>query len=40
MKKEGTKDKWWNMMFKKFDTDNDGYVSWDEAWYYLKANKP
>ena len=40
MNKSTVQDDWWKKMFKKFDRNNDGYVDWDEAWYYLKSNRP
>jgi Ca2+-binding EF-hand superfamily protein len=40
MQKKSVSAQWWKNMFAKFDTNADGYVNWNEAWYYLKDNKP
>ena len=39
MQKEGN-ESMWTSMFKEFDADNDGKISWEEAWDFLKENKP
>ena len=39
MKGEGS-DSMWSMMFRQFDANNDGSITWDEAWTFLKENRP
>ena len=39
MKSEGS-DNMWAMMFRQFDKNGDGQISWDEAWSFLKENRP
>ena len=33
-------DRTWRAMFSMFDTNGDGHVTWDEAWAFLRENKP
>jgi hypothetical protein len=33
-------DTMWSMMFRQFDANKDGDVTWDEAWNFLRENKP
>merc|ERR1712166_781740 len=35
MKGEGS-DSMWSMMFRQFDEDNDGSITWEECWAFLK----
>ena len=30
----------WRVMFSMFDQNGNGRISWDEAWAFLKENKP
>ena len=30
----------WSMMFRQFDENNDGSITWDECWTFLKENRP
>merc|ERR1711981_1075279 len=39
MKSEGS-DSMWSMMFRQFDANNDGSITWEEAWGFLKENRP
>merc|ERR1719163_605825 len=39
MKGEGS-DSMWSMMFRQFDANNDGSITWEEAWSFLKENRP
>ena len=39
MKGEGS-DSMWSMMFRQFDEDNDGSITWEECWAFLKENRP
>jgi len=29
----------WAEMFIQFDTGNDGFITWEECWGFLKANQ-
>ena len=39
MKAEGS-DSMWSMMFRQFDANNDGSITWEECWAFLKENRP
>ena len=39
MKGEGS-DSMWSMMFRQFDENNDGSITWEECWGFLKENRP
>ena len=39
MQGEGS-DSMWSMMFRQFDANNDGHITWEEAWTFLKENRP
>ena len=39
MKSEGS-DSMWSMMFRQFDANNDGSITWEECWSFLKENRP
>merc|ERR1712160_231110 len=33
-------DTMWSMMFRQFDDNNDGKITWEECWAWLKENRP
>ena len=39
LSKEGS-ERTWRVMFNMFDRNGDGKISWDEAWAFLRENKP